>query len=502
MAMEDFVKKFWLKEKLEAVEIQAELPRTNLLNYTYYTGNNTRIKTVEIYTNEGGTLDKIITDDGEGNLQANASGILSTATGDDSIVAYTTNKITIYWNAAYLASLTADLVMRFKYISDDNEHHVEMVEFIGEALDYYKTNELDDRTKYYDPENIPSNQIDNLATDHNWIMDRAFSESSAYLRRQLKFLYNLYKAKRKIKSINFAISVINKRVNFYNLVAKKNEYNDLDKYEIFDTETLLTQLTGADPGTDQEAIASQIQAVYDSLYDASSNYFPSKHFLLDLALDILNDNSNLLDAIDMQTLQLYTLRVKAHTQYPHFQSYLGLVADSTLTQQGQIPFLFKLTPEEQLFAISAYRTLYSGPQQVESMAQLAGGSWPTIPFIMNTGHFMNSGLNMNMTLGDVENYLTYFKVGKDSHATLTAYLGSMKDPFYTSSDIEVIYDTDYYYMTLTLDEAEANAYPIKEVGIFNDQDKLAFYVKHPSIEKTSDYKVRYRFKLKVSGLLP
>ena len=154
------------------------------------------------------------------------------------------------------------------------------------------------------------------------------------------------------------------------------------------------------------------------------------------------------------------------------------------------------------FSITEFRTLYTGPEQVESQAQLADGAWVVLPLIMNNTYQMNSGLVFNMQLGDVENYLTEFQIGKDSYDTLDSYLGSLKDEFFSSNNMSIIYDDDYYYITLRLSESEGNEYPIKEVGIFNDQGKLAFYIKHPAIYKTDAHKHYYRLKLKVQGILP
>jgi hypothetical protein len=499
--MVDLFKKFWIKHKLENTAYQVTLPKSNLSSYQYYTGNATRIYTIEIYNNDGSTPVQIISDDGSGNLSATSTGILSSVTGENSTVDYTNNQITIYWDSTYLAGLTNNPYMKFKYISTDKENHVEMVDFLGEVFDYYKENELDVQLKYYNPEEIPVHLIDTLAQDHNWVIDRVFSEEEDYLRRQLKFLYDLYKSKRKRDSVYFSISVINRRVNLYNLLAKKGAYDDYSQYVIFDMKTLFDTLTNAAPGSDQEVVASQIQDIFDSLYNPSSEYYPTKHFLLDLSLDILNTDGDLLAAKDLATLKTYILRIKAKTQYPHLQSYLGLLADSTLTQQDGQVFQFKLTEGEQTYSINEFRALYRGPEQVYSIAQFANSAWVFLPLIMNNTYRMNSGLVFNMQIGDVENYLTSFKVGKDSYDTLTPYLGEIKDPFYTSNNMSIIYDDDYYYLTLKLDEDEGNDYPIKEVGVYNNQGKLSFYIKHPAIYKTDSHKHYYRLKLKVSGTL-
>lgn len=497
MALFDYFKKFWLQNKLEETRSEYTLPLSDVTNLTFYTGNNVKPFTVAIYKNENDILTKIAEDDGNGRLNGTDTGILDPTTGNESTVNYTTKQVTIRWATSYLSTLTNNPILKFRYISSTREAHIELLRLLEEVFQYYKTNELDDRTKYYDPNQIPSHQIDNLGLDHNWLMDRIYSEDEAYLRRQLLFLYSLYKSKRRLDSIFFAISVINRRVNFYNLVAEKSYYDDFSKYVIFDTLTLFEVFNEATEGTQQETVAGQIQDIYDSLYAQSSSYFPTKHFLLDLALDNLNLDGYLLGTTDMATLRNYTLRVKAETQYPHFQCYLGMEAPSSYTQQQNVPFLFKLTAAEQTFSISEYRTLYTGPDSVESMAQLADGAWAILPLLMNQGYQMNSGLIFNMGLGDVETYLTYFKIGKGSHSTLTDSLGALDDPFFTSTNMTIIYDTDYYYLTLTLEEAEANTYPITEVGIFNDQNKLAFYIKHPQLYKADTHRVVYRIKLEV-----
>jgi len=498
--LDNLFKKFWIQHKLENVQLEVTLPKTNLLNYNFYVGNQTRIYTIELYKNEDDTLTKIAQDNGSGVLVAEEDGILSSITGEESLVDYVDNLITIYWNPTYLSSLVNNPILYFKYVSDTRENHVELLDFLGEVFSEYKLEELDKRRLVYDYANIPLHQIDNFSRNLNWEIDRVFSEEEEYIRRQLKYLFNIYKSKRKLDGVYFAISIINRRVNFYNLLAKKGSYDDYSEYVIFDSESMFKEFEEATPGTEQDAIATDIQTIYNALYLPSSDYYPTKHFLLDVALDILTFDGNLLNDKDLFVLKNYILKIKSTTQFPHFQTYLGLEAGPEETQQSNVPFLFKLTAAEQTFYISEYRTLYTGPNQVSSMAQLKDGAWAILPLIMNTGYSMNSALKFNMGLGDVENYLTSFRIGKGSYVTLTDELGSLDDEFFTSENVEVIYDSDYYYITLTLDEDEGNDYPISEVGIFNDHDKLAFYIKHPKIYKINTHKHRYKLKLKVSGV--
>jgi hypothetical protein len=299
----------------------------------------------------------------------------------------------------------------------------------------------------------------------------------------------------------FAISVINKRVNIYNYLSEKNEYADFSKFIIFDKETLYNRFRDASEA-EKDAIATEIQAVYNLLYSDSSNYFSTKHYLLSLSLDSLNTNGSLLNNTDMKVLKNYTLKIKSSTQYPHFEAYLGLEADASLYTQDQSPFNFKLTTAEATFAIDQYRTLYTGPDSVISIAQTANGAWAIIPLIMDNGFTMDQGLNMDMTIGDIPNYLTSFQLGKDNYETLNPSLINLKDSFFSSENVTIIYDEDFYYLTLTVNENEGNDYPIKEVGIYNNNGFLAFYIKHPEIYKTSSHKLFYRIKLKVNGLLP
>jgi len=435
-----------------------------------YFDTATRAWTVQIYNNDGESPVLIAEDDGNGNLVEVVSDVLSADTGDDSVVDYTNSKLTIFWNSAYLASLTNNPILKFKYVATDKEIHAQFIDFLGEVFGIYKEEELDKRTTYFDVDNVEERHLDNLGLDHNWILDRAYSTDEAYLRRQLKFLYALYRSRRQINSINFAISIINKRVTFFNLLAKKGAYNDYQQYALFDMDGLFKTFNDAETQEEKETIAGQIEQIFNNLYVPTSQYYPTKHFLLDLALDILVEGGNLLNIIDMLTLTRYISRIKAETHYPHLQTYLGVFADYTHYLQKGEPFDYYLTTGEQTYAISPYRIMYSGPEEVESQAQTKYGAWANVPLRMNSQNFMNGGLNFNLTLGDVQQYLDHFKIGKGDHGAMTPDFLELDDPFFTSYNIQVYNDSEYMYMTLILEEDEGNDYPITEVGIFNDSN--------------------------------
>jgi len=510
MAVTDLFRKFWLQDKLEDVQEQVTLPlSSSLLNYSYYTGNATRIHTVEVYTNESNTLVLVAQDDGDGNLVGESTGILSTATGEDSTIDYTNKTITIFWDSTYFAALTAQPVIKFKYISDDRENHLELVDLLGEVFEEYKAQELDERELFYLPDQIPDHHIDTLAIDHNWTVDRVYTkdgtsaEEEVYLRRQLQYLYDLYKSKRKLDGINFAISVINRTVAFYNLMARKNYYDDYDQYIIFDTVGLFALFEAAAAGTAQETVAATIQSIYDKLYSDAADYFPTKHFLLDQALDVETDAGYLLNDVDIRTLKLYINSIRSETQYPHFQSYLGLEATSADTSQTTgATFTFKITDAERVYYVNDYRTLYTGPDSVESIASFVDGSWLVIPLEMNEesiGYIHNNGLIHNMGLEDMGSYFTSFKVGKGEHAVLTTSLTDLDDPVLSSTKVSLTYDSGYYYITLSLETGEGNDYPITEFGLFTVTGNLAFYGKHPEIYKSSDHRHVYRLKLQIAA---
>ena len=496
-----FFRRYWIKQYVEDTQMSYNLPLTDVVLLNYYSGKETRIYTVEIYTIEDDIWTKVAEDDGVGNIVEVVSGCLNTATGIENSVNYEYNEITIHWDPTFLSGLTAVPVLKWKYKSATKENHAEMLDLLNEIFSKYKEDELEDRSTYYQPDDSPIDTITQLATDHNYVIDKLFSTEDSYFRQQLKELYRLYKSKRKIDGVKYALATVGKRVNLYNLLAKKGEYDDYSSYIPMDTDTLL-QIFDAASEYDKESLGAQIENIYNAIYADSSDYYPTKHFLLDIALDALNYDGYLIGDKDTITIKNYILKIKASTQFPHLQTYLGILDTSSTdgypSQQDTSGMLYKISEAEQLLAISDYRTYYTGPSQVYSSSQTNYGAWLFFPLEMNTGHEMNTALYMNMWIDDLQYYFSKFKIGKDSWSTVTNTLTDIKDSFFESRNIVIYWDELYAYVNLIIETDEGNDYPIKEVGIFNANDTISFYAKHPSIYKNSSHKHEYRIKLKVS----
>ena len=172
-----FVRKFWLQDKQADPQRQNNLSISNLVDFLYNPVplETTRQGTIEIFTKEGGKEKLEVTDDAKGFLVGKSTGILEDSTGAVNTVDYTNNKITITWDPVFLAKLTQIPFIRWKIILATEENHAEMKDLITEVLAEYKEKELENQLKYYDPENIPLNQIHNLVLDNNWILDKTLS---------------------------------------------------------------------------------------------------------------------------------------------------------------------------------------------------------------------------------------------------------------------------------------------------------------------------------------
>jgi len=204
-----------------------------------------------------------------------------------------------------------------------------------------------------------------------------------------------------------------------NLTETTANYNDFSQFARFNTDALLALAEGS---------PDAVQAIYDSLYAEASEFFPTKHFLLDLSLDSLNDDGSLLRAIDMATLRFYTLIIKSKTQYPHFAATLGVNTDTDLREQDGTQFSFLLGADEAVFSVSQFEQIFAGPNGVFSIALTGTGAWVVFPLIMNNRHFMNSGIVFNMDITDLGGFISSFKLGSDSHDTLTDNLNDLKAP--------------------------------------------------------------------------
>lgn len=498
--LSQFIEKFWLQGHLDNPERQDSLPLTDLSGYNYYSTSlsTTRQGTIKIYVNETGTPQLIAQDDGSGNLEEVVSSTLNTSTGVNNTVDYTNNEITLTWDPTYLASLTNNPYIVFSVLLEEGpEAHAEMRDLIGEILTTYKDQELDDQVDYYKPESIPSHLIETFAKEHNWTLDRFFSEATSYFRKQLKNLYNIYKHKRRIDGIRFGVNVITKIITTYNMLAKEGNnqtetntnYNDFSTYARFDMQALL-DLTDSNP--------SGVEDVFENLYASTSEYYPTKHFLLDLALQEINSEGSLLREEDIQTLRFYTLAIKSKTQYPHFSATLGIDSDYTETQQDGSLFDFLLSPEEALFYINSYKSIYAGPNSVYSIAITGTGAWALFPLLMNQGYQMNQGLVFNMGPEDYENYVTSFQLGTGSHSILTSSLTALDNTFYTGTDIEFNSDSTYAYFTCNVPLASANTTLITEFGLFNSVGELVFYAKFPSIYKKNTHTLQFKVKIKAT----
>jgi hypothetical protein len=188
--------------------------------------------------------------------------------------------------------------------------------------------------------------------------------------------------------------------------------------------------------------------------------------------------------------------MKSKTQFPHFVTYLGIDANSTLTEQSNTNILYKLTENEQTISIFDYETIKSGPLGVKSIAMTKVGAWVVLPLLMNSSLEMNSGLRMGMTKEDFVYYFQSFKIGTGSYSdTLSNDYLDLQTPIFASTNMIVEFDDDYFYITLIVDELESINQNITEVGIYRPDGVLSFYAKHPPIYKTRHHKLIYKFRL-------
>lgn len=487
--MRDFVLKHYPKDQYEETLYHISLPLSNITSYIYSDMNPTRPYTVRLLKDFD---TEIAVDDGSGSFTETIENSISS-----SVIEYDTNTISITWEPTYLASLTTNPLLEVRLTSDTKENHLEFIDLLGELLQEYKEEELEIQYDLYKPDEIPLHLIDLLAKNYNWVIDRYYSDEESYIREQLKYLFEFYKNRNKLSDVEFMIILLNKRIKFYNLLFKNGEYNDLSKYERFDFLRLRDYYNGLDVGsTDEILAASDIESLYQSIYSDTSDYYPSKHFLIELALDFVTENSTLLDKKYVDTIREYTLRMKSKTQFPHFTTYLGIDANSNLTEQSTSDILYKLTDTEQTLSIFDYETIKSGPEGVKSIAMTKIGAWVVLPLLMNSSLEMNSGLRMGMTKEDFVYYFQSFKVGTGSYAdTLTNDYLDLQTPILSSSNMIVEYDDDYFYITLIVNESEVVNQQITEVGIYRPDGVLSFYAKHPAIYKTKHHKLLYKFRL-------
>jgi len=494
----EFLYKLWLQTEVRRPERQFPLPLSSgIVDYQFHNipGEVTRIFTVEVYTDED-TQELIASDDGNGNLVEVIPESLDVSTGANNTVDYVNNSLSITFDQFFFSKLTNPPFVKFSILLADegDEHHAELRDFLEHIFALYKKEEFDVQRDYYKPSKIPTHLFDVFANNHGWTIDRFFDDSEQYIRLQLKHMYDLYKNKRRKAGIDFAATIINKTIKMYNLLAERgvseaeteSNYNDFQSYLRFFTDELLA-LGDSDPDT--------VQAIYDALYADSSLFYPTKHFLLDLALDIINEDGSILRDKDIATLRFYTLIVRGKTQFPHFSATLGVNTDVDYNEQDGTPFSFLLRPDEAAFYISQFETIPAGPAGVFSIASVDTGAWMILPFILNNKHKLNSGLNLNMDEDDIGKYLQTFKLGTGSWPNLTYDLTDLEEPFFESSNIEFRYEGLNLYFVCTVTYTEANDTPITEMGIFNGGGELAFYIKHPIAIKKDTHTLVYKIKI-------
>jgi len=507
MSMRDLIQQHWLQTKVEDTNRRQSLPLTSVNDFIYWdiVGDETRIYTAQIFSKEDETPVLIAEDDGEGNLTEVVSGVLNQS--GTNTINYTENKITISWDPTYIISLSENPYLNFKIVSKSEEEHIEFKDFLAEVLETYKQQELDAYLSFYDPENIPIHQIDALAEEHNWTVDRIFSEDETYLRKQLKSLYNLYKNRRTKDAINFAISIIRKKVIVYNLLALKgsgtnipindsnfwvvnqetiDNYNNFSTYERFNIDLLLKQ---------SEDNPTLVQNVFDLLYSDNCDYYPTKHFLVDLSMSFLNDDGSLLSVRDIETLKNYILAIKSQSQYPHFDASIFYDSSLFLDEQNNSIFDFKLKNNEIQFSLSGYEEVMAAPNGVYSYPYI-NGAWVLIPFTFNSQHSFNSGLSFNMNAENLNSYYKYMKIGTGSIPLGDiSQATDLQTPVKTFTTLLFEDDANYIYITATVPMNQASNIEITEMGIFNLYNQLSFYTFFPKMVKTDEFSIKFKIRI-------
>lgn len=196
-------------------------------------------------------------------------------------------------------------------------------ELISEEFDNFKNERLDSKYELIDPELIPLEFVDLYASDYGETLDRQFSTSGSYLRRQLQNIVSKIKSKSLPDMVYYLLYTFGFSGELFNLWT--SNYDTFVRFPLGDSDGKLYSNTGLFANT---SYLSSGRGSQGGLY--ANGVYPTSHFAIVFYLNQLQSSGQftyLWERVYLEYFKKLLDERRAVRQVPHY--VLQLVCDPT-----------------------------------------------------------------------------------------------------------------------------------------------------------------------------
>ena len=209
------------------------------------------------------------------------------------------------------------------------ENQEQLRELISEEFDNFTKERLDSKYELIDPELIPLEFVDLYASDYGEKLDRQYSTSGTYLRRQLQNIVSKIKSKSLPDMVYYLLYTFNFTGGLFNLWT--SDYNTFLRQPLDYHSGVLYSDTGLYSDTSYLAGGSDENAI------SSDNLFPTAHFSIVLYLNktqLLSQSSFLWERVYLDYFKSLLDERRGVKQVPHYTLQLTGTAtnDTNVTE--------------------------------------------------------------------------------------------------------------------------------------------------------------------------